>query len=145
MNDEDRGWALWNGPPGAWCMFKVNTDVIGGYSHVGTRQEAEAGREQFQRERGSNWVTDGRTYEIVRYDMSREPIGLAGRPSTAQHRALVLIGQGASCGRSAINTGRVRRETLQALKDRGWVYYPPHVGDFVLTALGRILAEARGT
>ena len=156
MADEQQSlWGVWGGrPPGGWCSFlsthpsadrRPQTALVG-YAYVGSRGEAEAGRETLSEEYGDRQIA----YEVVPFDATREPVAdEVAVPTPAQAAFLrELIRTGDYNGSVMGALGRqVSSTTTNVLHDRGWFFsYKPDPttlhGDF--DYFGRALVTPAG-
>ena len=123
MTENATLWGLWGGrQPGAWCSFLSahrTADRLG-YSYVGTREEAEAGRTVFLAEGHAAC-----TYEVVPFDVDRLPtsdeVSVLTKPQADFLRALA---RGCDYNQIAmIALGRkVTSATTGPLHARGWIF-----------------------
>jgi rubredoxin len=107
------GYGLWHN---GWASFRtaLNPDHIG-YGYVGTKEEAEAGRDQF--------VIEGEaasSYEVILFDPDKEPIGVIKTPSTSQVDALNYVERFETVNR--FPAPKNWRQTIRAIYQCGWVF-----------------------
>lgn len=136
--DAYRGWGLWGGrAPGGWACFRVAGRGDGwppGWSHRGTRAEAEAGAVAFRLE------FPGSAYTVVPFDADREPVGVMARPSPAQVAVLDHVDRFHTINRLPFFS----RTTTGACHDRGWVMHVAGESAMRLTKVGaEVLAKWR--
>ena len=124
-------YGLWGGrAPGGWCLFasSLGGDRLG-YSVSGTQVDAEAGRAVFVSEKANRSDCQ---YEVVVFDAAREPVAdEVTTPTKAQAVFLQELKRIGDYNRAVRSRGHrmhmhtVRRATLEAVMNRGWIFgYP---------------------
>jgi hypothetical protein len=134
MNDDnERTYGVWGGKVGGWCLIRLGPIINTERDRcTGTLTEATKVCQTMQREHFDY------TYEVLRFDETRDPTGIWKRPTDAQRQLLErveLIGDYEMLGASH------SLSMVKCIIDYGWITGAFDDRRWRLTKMGRAVLE----